>query len=53
MKFADRRGNRVLLVVNVANIFVYLLTKAYYIWRNKQNSKQWNALSKEVSATVR
>jgi hypothetical protein len=39
----------VLLGINVANIAIYLLTKAYYIWRNKQKEKKWSALSKDVS----
>jgi hypothetical protein len=42
-----RRGNRVLVGINVANIFIYILTKLYYIWRNKQKEKQWSALSKD------
>ncbi|KAK4448891.1 major facilitator superfamily domain-containing protein [Podospora aff. communis PSN243] len=42
-----RRGNRVLVGINVANIFIYISTKLYYIWRNKQKEKQWSALSKD------
>lgn len=30
------------------NIGIYLLTKAYYTWRNKKRERMWNALTKEV-----
>ncbi|OAL51161.1 MFS general substrate transporter [Pyrenochaeta sp. DS3sAY3a] len=42
-----RRGNRVLVGICVLNIFLYLFSKAYYTWRNKQRDRQWNALSAE------
>jgi hypothetical protein len=42
-----RRGNRQLLAINVANVFLYLLVKAYYVWRNKSRAKKWDALSEE------
>ncbi|KAL0254563.1 hypothetical protein SLS55_010041 [Diplodia seriata] len=42
-----RRGNRVLLAINVMNIGLYLLTKAYYIWRNKSKAKKWNSMTQE------
>jgi len=32
------------------NIFIYILTKVYYIWRNKQRDAKWNALTKEVGS---
>ncbi|KAI8282599.1 putative transporter [Colletotrichum sp. SAR 10_98] len=41
------RGNQNLLAINVAVIVLYVLTKAYYIWRNKQKERQWNAMSIE------
>lgn len=44
---ADRRGNRVLVGICVLNIFLYLFSKAYYTWRNKQRDQQWNALTAE------
>jgi len=45
----DRRGNKQLVAISVMNIFIYVLTKVYYIWRNKQRDAKWNALTKEVS----
>ncbi len=41
------RGNTNLIIVNIVAIVVFLLTKVYYIVRNKQKAKVWNALSKE------
>ncbi|KAF4538709.1 MFS general substrate transporter [Lasiodiplodia theobromae] len=41
------RGNRALLAVNIMNIILYLLTKAYYVWRNKSKAKKWNSLTQE------
>ncbi|CAK7206364.1 hypothetical protein SEUCBS139899_009155 [Sporothrix eucalyptigena] len=41
------RGNKFLIVINFLAIGSFLLTKAYYIFRNKQREKQWNALSRE------
>ncbi|ROV98043.1 hypothetical protein VMCG_07076 [Cytospora schulzeri] len=42
-----RRGNKVLLGICCMNIGLYLLTKAYYVFRNKQRDKKWNALSED------
>ncbi|KAK7716653.1 hypothetical protein SLS63_011078 [Diaporthe eres] len=42
-----RRGNMNLFAINLLAIVLFLLTKAYYIWRNKQKDRIWNALSKE------
>ncbi|EPE06865.1 allantoate permease [Ophiostoma piceae UAMH 11346] len=41
------RGNKYLIVINFLAIGTFLFAKAYYVWRNKQREKQWNALSKE------
>ncbi|KAJ5159952.1 Major facilitator superfamily domain general substrate transporter [Penicillium canariense] len=40
-----RRGNGVLVALVVTNIFIYVLTKAYYVWRNASRDKKWNAMS--------
>ncbi|KAH7043318.1 major facilitator superfamily domain-containing protein [Macrophomina phaseolina] len=42
-----RRGNRALLAINVMNIALYFLTKAYYVWRNKSKTKKWDAMTPE------
>ncbi|KAJ3536917.1 hypothetical protein NM208_g6518 [Fusarium decemcellulare] len=42
-----RRGNKQLTAICASNIIVYLLAKSYYIWRNKQRDRAWDALSKE------
>ncbi|KAF9767783.1 hypothetical protein IL306_015008 [Fusarium sp. DS 682] len=42
-----RRGNRVILGITCANIFLFYLVKAFYIWRNKVRDRRWNALTKE------
>ncbi|OQE44798.1 hypothetical protein PENCOP_c002G05110 [Penicillium coprophilum] len=40
-----RRGNRTLVGLAVSNFFIYLLTKAYYVWRNQSRDNKWNALT--------
>lgn len=42
-----KHGNRTLLGIAVGNIGIYLLTKAYYVWRNKSREKKWNAMTQE------
>jgi hypothetical protein len=42
-----KRGNRVLLFLIVLNIFLYLGTKVYYVRRNAQRDKKWDAMSKD------
>lgn len=44
---AYRRGNRVLLGLNVLSIFLIIATKAYYMWRNKQRTRKWDALTED------
>lgn len=44
-----RRGNSVLLAVNVLGIVLFLCTKTYYIRRNRQRSRIWDGMSLEVS----
>ncbi|KAI0305175.1 allantoate permease [Multifurca ochricompacta] len=46
-----RRGNRVLISVAAFNLVVlYPGTKAYYIWRNRQRAKIWDAMTPEEQA---
>lgn len=42
-----RRGNSVLFAINLLGIAIFFGTKAYYIWRNKQREKVWNAMTEE------
>ncbi|CAJ2508963.1 Uu.00g139890.m01.CDS01 [Anthostomella pinea] len=41
------RGNTALFAINVLAIALFLLTKAYYVWRNKQRDKIWNAMTEQ------
>ena len=46
-----RRGNRVLIAISCINLLVlYPGTKLYYIWRNKQRDKIWDAMTSEEKA---
>jgi hypothetical protein len=42
-----KRGDRVLVSLCVTNIALYVLTKAYYVWRNNGRSKKWNAMTEQ------
>ncbi|KAF5631005.1 nicotinamide mononucleotide permease [Fusarium tjaetaba] len=42
-----REGNKNLLAIIALNITLYLLTRAYYIWRNKSRDKIWDAMDDE------
>ncbi|KAF5719789.1 permease [Fusarium globosum] len=42
-----RRGNRVILGITSANIVLFYIVKAFYIWRNKVRDARWNALTRE------
>ncbi|KAM0754548.1 MFS general substrate transporter [Meredithblackwellia eburnea MCA 4105] len=45
-----KTGNRVLLGIISFNIVVFFFTKFWFIWRNKQKAKVWDALSPEERA---
>ncbi|KAL2123454.1 hypothetical protein VTJ04DRAFT_3909 [Mycothermus thermophilus] len=45
-----RRGNTVLLCVNVLSIFVFLATKAYYVARNRAKDERWRAMTDDERA---
>ena len=47
-----RRGNSVLLFFNVLAIVLFLLTKGYYVWRNRQRSRVWQAMTDDVCLPV-
>jgi hypothetical protein len=40
-----KRGNRQLLAICIMNIFIYLLVKAYYVFRNKQRDRKWASMT--------
>lgn len=43
-----RRGNRTLIAISVVNlILLYPGAKMYYVWRNNQRDKVWNAMTPE------
>ncbi|KAH7353856.1 major facilitator superfamily domain-containing protein [Plectosphaerella cucumerina] len=39
-----RDGNKNLIAIIAMNITLYLLTRTYYIWRNKSRDKIWDAM---------
>ncbi|OAQ99346.1 hypothetical protein LLEC1_03294 [Akanthomyces lecanii] len=41
------RGHKAILGVVCMNISLYVLTKAYYVWRNKSRDDKWNAMTEE------
>ncbi|KAK7439381.1 hypothetical protein VKT23_017604 [Stygiomarasmius scandens] len=46
-----RRGNVILITICCFNIFImYPSVKAYYLWRNRQRDKVWNAMTPEEKA---
>lgn len=42
-----KRGNRVLLSICIANLFIYAGVKLYYVQRNKQRDAKWQALTED------
>lgn len=52
--FVDHRGNSYLIAICMFNVFIlYPGTKAYYIWRNKQRSNIWDAMTSEVRSFLK
>ena len=52
MKLADdapnyTHGNKALLGIAIGNIAVYLLTKLYYVFRNRQRDRKWYAMTEQ------
>lgn len=41
-------GNFNLFIINILAIVLFLLAKAYYIFRNKQRDKVWDQMSEEA-----
>lgn len=44
-KYKD--GNLTLFIINIVVIGLFLLTKAYYMWRNSQRDKVWAAMTEQ------
>ncbi|KAK9420449.1 putative Major facilitator superfamily (MFS) profile domain-containing protein [Seiridium unicorne] len=42
-----KRGNGALVGIDVLVIVLFLLAKGYYIWRNKQRDRVWNAMTED------
>ncbi|OJI99093.1 hypothetical protein ASPVEDRAFT_69584 [Aspergillus versicolor CBS 583.65] len=42
-----KQGNKVLIALAVASMFLFTAAKLYYDWRNRQNAAKWNALTSE------
>lgn len=40
-----REGNRNLIAICVLAMVQYLLTKGYYVWRNRSRARVWDAMS--------
>lgn len=46
---SDERGNRILIIICLVNLLIlYPGTKAYYIWRNRQRARIWDAMTPEA-----
>ncbi|KAL2071872.1 hypothetical protein VTL71DRAFT_13107 [Oculimacula yallundae] len=43
-----KRGNRVLIGIDIMVICLFLFTKAYYVTKNKVRDKKWNAMTQEL-----
>ncbi len=42
-----KNGNLTLVIINCFVIGLFLLTKAYYMWRNRQRDKVWAAMTEQ------
>ncbi|ORY66581.1 putative MFS transporter [Pseudomassariella vexata] len=42
-----RRGNAVLIGINLLAILLFIFTKLYYVWRNNQRDRVWFAMTEE------
>lgn len=44
-----KRGNRVLIGINVLAVSLFLFAKVYYVMKNKMRDKKWKAMTLEAS----
>lgn len=42
-----KKGNKALFAIAWTTLAVVLLTKVYYVWRNKSRDRVWNAMTRE------
>ncbi|KAI1206841.1 MFS general substrate transporter [Annulohypoxylon truncatum] len=42
-----RRGNSILLGILGLNLLLYAMAKAYYVWRNCERDRKWDAMTSE------
>ncbi|KAI1186765.1 MFS general substrate transporter [Nemania serpens] len=42
-----KTGNSILFAFNALSIVLFLLTKVYYVWRNKQRDRVWDAMTED------
>jgi hypothetical protein len=42
-----KKGNQALVIINIAVIVAFLLTKAYYMLRNRRRDRVWAAMTDE------
>lgn len=42
-----KRGDRALVGLGVTNIVVYILTKVYYVLRNRSRARKWDAMTED------
>ena len=47
-----RRGNSILLFFNILAIVLFIFTKGYYVLRNRQRSRVWQAMTDDVCCTM-
>jgi hypothetical protein len=43
----SHKGNKILIGIVSINIFIYFLTKLYFIYRNKSRAAIWDAMTLE------
>jgi hypothetical protein len=45
-----KTGNQNLVIINFIVIGAFLFARFYYVWRNKQRDRVWNAMTEEERA---
>ena len=52
MRFADKRGNRILIAITVLNMVMYSFAYVFYSTINKRRDKIWNSWSAKVGCLM-